>query len=401
MYAMKMTMIKGDKGFILVITLLLMVSMLTTGLLAIINASTETLIGRNEKEQKFAIQLAEAGLNEMYARVHLASGNAYYLAELPTDANYRTPSWQKNFDQSTSRENLCSGSAANCNYNVTIQYLTENTTDGFYKGTYNGEIVMFGQDYQFSSNMTPLPPTIGYLPVYKITSAATYGNTSVQLISYIAASSLNTNTQGAIDSNSDPAVDIQGGSSNITGGTTPNAGYDLNSQIGIDIYDTAQNSISIEEIADERHYCSDNNCGAVGDDIPPSGVIDSVVADWGDFAGDTYSTMVFIDNDDDDDYNTASTAKPAKISGNLTGRGILVVTGDLTITGGLQYEGFIYVMGTLTISGGGSGLNVTGGIIAKNTVSINGNVTVTYNTSTLQGIGSENSQTSVIRWARQ
>lgn len=393
--------IENNKGFILVITLLLMVSMSAIGLLALINASTETLIGRNEKEQKVASQLAEAGLNEAYARVHLVSGNSYYLAELSTDANYRTSSWQKSFNQSTSRENLCSGSAASCSYSVTIQYLLENTTDGFYKGTYNNEIVMFGQDYQFPSTMTPQPPTTGYLPVYKITSTGTYGNTTVQTISYIAASSLNTQTQGAIDSNSDPALDIRGGSSNITGGTTANAGYDLNDQIGIDVYDTAQNSTSMEEIADERHYCSDNTCGAAGDDIPSSGSIDGVVTDWGDFAGGTYSTIIFIDNDNDDDYNTASTAKPAKISGNLTGRGILIVTGDLTITGGLQYKGFVYVMGTLTISGGGGGLNVTGGIIAKNTVSINGDVTVTYDTSTLQGVGSENSQTSVIRWARQ
>ncbi len=63
----------SNAGFALVVTLLLMVSVSLIGLLALMNASTETLITRNEKEQKVAFQLIEAGLNEAYARVQLAT----------------------------------------------------------------------------------------------------------------------------------------------------------------------------------------------------------------------------------------------------------------------------------------------------------------------------------------
>lgn len=67
-------------------------------------------------------------------------------------------------------------------------------------------------------------------------------------------------------------------------------------------------------------------------------------------------------------------------TGQLSGAGILVVNGDLTLEGGANFYGLIIVSGTLTIKGSGSGQasNIIGGIIT-------GKGTVTDQTDKLSG----------------
>jgi hypothetical protein len=161
----------------------------------------------------------------------------------------------------------------------------------------------------------------------------------------------------------------------------------MNNYLGDDIAD-------IIDFADEKHQCLGATCSAAGpppDDIPASGSIDTVVSDWGDFAGDTYSTMIYINN---------AGGKEVEISGNYTGRGILIVTGNLKLAGNFQYEGLIYVFGILTVSGGGGDLNVTGGIMANQTIDINGGITVDYDQDTLHDVARQSSASAMLIWKR-
>lgn len=83
-----------------------------------------------------------------------------------------------------------------------------------------------------------------------------------------------------------------------------------------------------------------------------------------------------------------------RVNGDLTlpgsGKGILIVTGNLTISGGDQWEGLVLVGGTITSNGnntvyGGtvSGLNVKIGVAVPSSVIANGNKTYQYDSCSL------------------
>jgi len=78
----------------------------------------------------------------------------------------------------------------------------------------------------------------------------------------------------------------------------------------------------------------------------------------------------------------SDTANPFNVNGlklqGVTGYGMLLVEGDLVLGGGFAWNGVILVTGTLTFNGGGSGINITGAVLANQTVDVNGNVFIQY-----------------------
>ena len=410
----------GDRGFVLILALVTMLAMTLIGLSVVMNMTTDLALSRNEREAKTAFQLSEAGIREGVSRLHLASSNARYVGEKSTDANYRQITWNdanslgRNFSSST---NIMGALSSTQSYSVSIEYLDETNSEGFCDSNEASpndsvnsssppascddlpvEVVMYGRDFNIDLTVTKI--SRGKLPVYRLVSTGASGGTTRVIEAYIGASSLNTDTEAGVNTNS--CVNFAGGAFSVTGGmkeggagpcTTCNDGVagcaakasdDMVTYLGEDLSE-------VIDMADETHRCKGPTCNAPGDDIPSSGSIDTVVVDWGDAAGDTYSTLIYIDNSGGNDVT---------LSGNFTGRGILIVSGDLKLSGNLVYEGLVYVLGTLTISGGGSALNVTGGVMANDTVSINGNVTVNYNQETLLDVAKQNSTSEMIVWKR-
>jgi hypothetical protein len=416
---MKNKLPEGEKGFVLILALVTMLAMTIIGLSVVMNMTTDMQLSRNERDAKVAFQLAEAGINEAIARLHLPTNSPRHIGELAGDIGYRTTAWNsgEGKDFGVGNADTDRQSADGLNYTVSINYLDESNPEGFCDdneaapnttanhpvvppaGCQNtaSEIVMFGKDFRMGS-LTNI--TYGKHPVYRISSVGTSNGTSRTIEAYLGATNLNTDTDAAINTNT--CISIAGGSTNITGGvkeaggggcTTCNdtlAGCAVKANDPMDTY-LGPDISDVIDFADETHKCKNGTCSAAGDDMPSSGVIDDIVQDWGDAAGDTYSTMIYIDN---------SGGKEADISGSFTGRGILIVTGDLKLSGNLNYEGLIYVFGTLTIAGGGNTLNVQGGVMANNTVALNGNVTVTYDQATLLDVSKENSTSTFVLWKR-
>lgn len=429
---MKNKMPEGEKGFVLILALVTMLAMTIIGLSVVMNMTTDMQLSRNERDAKAAFQLAEAGINEAIARLHLPTSSPRHIGEIggaSPDPNYRcsgagiptagcTNFWNsdgaKNFG--ISKADVDRQSADGLNYDVEIRYLDESNPEGFCDdneaapnttanhpvvppaGCQNtaSEIVMFGKDFRMGS-LTNI--TYGKHPVYRISSVGTSNGTSRTIEAYLGATNLNTDTEGAINTNS--CISIAGGSTTITGGVKEagNGGCSTcNDALGgcaVKAVDQMQTYLGpdisdVIDFADETHRCTNPTCSAAGDDMPSSGKIDDVVQDWGDAAGDTYSTMIYINNP----------GKEAEISGSFTGRGILIVTGDLKLSGNLNYEGLIYVFGQLTIAGGGNTLNVQGGVMADSTVALNGNVTVNYDQATLLDVSKENSTSTFVLWKR-
>lgn len=394
----------GEKGFVLILALVTMVAMTLIGISLVSNMTTDIQLSRNERESKIAFQLAEAGINEAIARTRLATNNGNYAGEPAGSVYPRNLAWTTNF---TSYDGLA--------YNVTVRYLGEGNSEGFCDDNdVNNtsatavippaacddapeEAVMYGQDFNINSSVTKI--RYGKLPVYRITSTGTVNNTTRTVEAFIGGSSINTdteyglNTNGCINVSGGPAMNLESviqssacGACNVPnppGCNTKATSDDMNTFLG----DTLD---AIIELADERHQCLGANCNVAGDDIPSSGFIDGVISDWGTFNG-THSTMIYINN---------AGGNEVVISGNFTGRGILLVTGDLRLSGGLQYEGLIYVLGTLTVSGGGGGLNVLGGAMAGNAVDLNGGIAVDYDQATLLDVARQHSSSAMIVWKR-
>jgi len=83
----------------------------------------------------------------------------------------------------------------------------------------------------------------------------------------------------------------------------------------------------------------------------------------------------------------------------VTGYGLLAVKGDLILGGGFTWHGLVLCTGTLTFNGGGgpNAINITGAVLANQTVTMNGSVNVQYDScyiqEALQGMGAQ-----VARW---
>ena len=409
---------KNERGFALILALVFMLAMTIIGISVITNMTTEMHIAGNERDAKIAFQVSEAGLQEALGRIHLTKTSALYVGELAGDAGYRTDTWTKSF----------TSSEAGLTYTVTLEYLLEddamlNETHDFYDsndilvntllnttippapGVKNGEIVYFGQDFNIDAATTSL--TIGQFPVYKITSIGSAGgsNTSRKIIAYVGSANIDLDTGFAIDTNS--CVIINGGSFEIDGPTnqdaacatcetlldsTPGEGCtakaaddDLDTYLGLPLSE-------IQGMSDEIHYClGAPNCSDVNDDIPNSGQIDGVIQDWGDYAGDTYGTYIYIDNPGNE----------VVITGDFQGRGLLVVNGDLRINGGFDYEGLVYVLGTLTLGGGGNAVNISGGLVAEETVTMNGTIEIDYDQDILEDVSRQNKSQALLLWKRE
>jgi len=80
----------------------------------------------------------------------------------------------------------------------------------------------------------------------------------------------------------------------------------------------------------------------------------------------------------------SDTSNPPNTAGlkiqNGTGYGLLSVDGDLLLGGGFNWYGVILVNGTLTLNGGGgpNAINIYGAVLAHETIGINGNVDIIY-----------------------
>ena len=102
------------------------------------------------------------------------------------------------------------------------------------------------------------------------------------------------------------------------------------------------------------------------------------------------ASVTIISDENGANYGTSTsfvtcysdTSNPNNVGGlklqNVTGYGVLLVDGDLTLGGGFNWNGVILCSGVLTFNGGGLGVNIQGAVMADQTVSINGGLDIKY-----------------------
>lgn len=224
----------NNKGFALVLSLLIMAAMTAIGLAAVTTATTDMMIAKNEYEAKKAFYLAEAGLVEALVRMDqpqvLDDGftvNPRFIGETTDQRNDRidnfvdyvaaTPTADHGtvlvsdltnpnigaiiYGSQTDFGNGADGSAdidvfvddIGGNYEVVVEYATEADDQFTYAGRdiIDAGIVLYCAPY--FSNVDYLHNVCDKaVAVFKITSTGkTESNTSVQIVNFVTSSTLN------------------------------------------------------------------------------------------------------------------------------------------------------------------------------------------------------------------
>lgn len=95
------------------------------------------------------------------------------------------------------------------------------------------------------------------------------------------------------------------------------------------------------------------------------------------------------------------TSNPPNVQGltlqNVTGYGTLLVKGDLKLGGGFTWYGLILSSGTLVLNGGGAGINIIGAALSVETITINGDLNILYDSCMIDN-ALNNQSLNVIRW---
>jgi Tfp pilus assembly protein PilX len=395
--------IRCEKGFALVLSLVVMSAMTAIGIAALTTSTTDMLIARNEKEAKTAFSLAETGIEEAVGRLDLSGTNARFAGENAQQRKNRrdgTPSFT-NSDFDSTGLNL---SETGGSYDVDFVYALEGT-DTWCKpvGDCSGtpEIVLYGQDFGFSG--TGVPAT-GFVPIYKIESTGEAGaGTSVIIRAYVAASTLNVvPPAGDIFSNSTIAASGASGINGSACGTAITSGCDPvanpNCTNACPTFPGAANmdeylGINIDELksyADVVHTQTGVLEVIYDDaDLGNTTICSTSTTDIDAHICDNESKIIYIDN---------AGAGDAGIAGNTSGRGILVITGDLDVMGTLNWEGTLYVLGELV---GAGNVNTFGTIMANDFINFTGNLTAFGSTDVATSVADSVGIPKMVRWSRR
>lgn len=142
---------------------------------------------------------------------------------------------------------------------------------------------------------------------------------------------------------------------------------------------------------------------------PVQGGIDIDIEEYVDSMKDS-ATVIITSDQNGASYGTSTnfvtcysdTSNPYNVNGlklsNVTGYGLLLVDGDLTLGGGINWNGLILVTGTMTFNGGGSGINIHGAVMANYTIDINGGLDLRYDSCTIADSFGNSQSVRAISW---
>lgn len=324
------------------------------GTTAYLLSSTDIKIGGNFKNQQMALQVAMAGAERARHAFRLenlsSSDSGSFSDELNSATRKGANGVLNGYSTTTDDQAIASGTLNGVSYSA---YLTNDSADGISNTTdANGKVL--------------------------ITSVATGPTTSKARVEIV----VQVNTGAA----SSPSVVYSKGDVTGNGSSLTINGNDSCSQA------TALSPIYTKDPATTNLNGTPTMSGSPSTpqhgtlDIDVQGLIDSLRPS---------TTTTLTEDENGTTYGSTSnyvtvysdTSSPPNNQGlklqNVTGYGILLVKGDLTLGGGFNWNGLIYVTGSVTMNGGGgAGINVYGQIYSGTSsvtdVTINGGNTLGY-----------------------
>lgn len=351
---------RSERGFLLIAALTVLSALTLLGTTAYLLSSTDIKIGGNFRNSHAALQVAMAGAERARQALRLenlsSSDSGSFSDELNSSARKGANGTLDGFSTTTDDQPLASGTLNGISY---AAYLTNDSADGVSNTSdVNGKVL--------------------------ITSVATGPNSSRANVEIV----VQVNTAVA----SSPAVvyskgDVTGNGSSLT--ITGNDACSEETALG-PIYTKEPATTSLSGNPTLSGSPSTPQQGTM--DIDIAGIIDSFKAS---------ATTVLTDDQNGATHGSstgyvtvyADTDDPPNNQGlklqNVTGYGILLVKGDLTLGGGFNWNGIIYATGSVTLNGGGgAGINVYGQIYAGTStvtdVTLNGSNTLGYDSCAIK-----------------
>lgn len=413
---------QDEKGFVLVLAIVVMAAMTAIGLAVVTTATTDILIARNEQESKKAFYLAQAGIEEAMGRMGLKETNARFLGETTAQRTNRI----NGIPPTVLQPNFFTfpGLGLPGSYEVSIRYAYEAPVSPNEPWTDNdgvsSEIILYCGGFGFTSPPAPKCSGNKATPIYEISSRGTVDQTGIDatIVANIAATVFNVvPPAGEVYSNTGT---ITGGGSSLTAGEVcgnpspicadhpGGPGVDMTTWLGVNMNDMAGYAdapspytqsgagvVTYNPLGDEwGQICStltDTDGDGTGFEATPIvGPYDDV---YGPPGGPSHicnneAKLIFINN---------AGAGDAKITGG-SGRGILVVSGDLDLNGILNWEGMIYVMGKLK---GAGTANVFGAMMVNNSITFAGNIEAFGSTDIAMSVADGIGGSKLVRWHRR
>ncbi len=351
---------RSERGFLLIAALTVLSALTLLGTTAYLLSSTDIKIGGNFRNSHAALQVAMAGAERARQALRLenlsSSDSGSFSDELNSSARKGANGTLDGFSTTTDDQPLASGTLNGISY---AAYLTNDSADGVSNTSdVNGKVL--------------------------ITSVATGPNSSRANVEII----VQVNTAVA----SSPAVVYSKGDVTGNGSSLTITGNDACSE------ETALGPIYTKEPATTS--LSGNPTLSGSPSTPQQGTMDIDIACIIDSFKASATTVLTDDQNgathgSSTGYVTvyADTDDPPNNQGlklqNVTGYGILLVKGDLTLGGGFNWNGIIYATGSVTLNGGGgAGINVYGQIYAGTStvtdVTLNGSNTLGYDSCAIK-----------------
>jgi Tfp pilus assembly protein PilX len=342
----------NEKGFLLIAALTLMATLTLLGTTAYILSSTDIKIGSNFRNNQMALQVAMAGAErarEALRVENLASTDTISFSdELNSSTRKGANSALDGYSATTDDTALASGTMNNVSY---AAYLSNDSADGTSNTSDSNGKVM-------------------------ITSVASGPNNSKAQVQIVVSASPPPSSPATVYSKGD--VTGNGSSLTINGNDACGAGTAL-----APIYTKDPATTNLNGSPTLSGSPSTPQHGNLDIDIP--GYIDSLKAN---------ATTILTEDQNGPTYGSATnyvtvysdTNNPPNNQGlklqNVTGYGILLVEGDLTLGGGFQWNGLILATGSVTLNGGGGGINIQGlvftGTSTLTDITVNGGNVIGY-----------------------
>jgi Tfp pilus assembly protein PilX len=344
--------VASEKGFLLIAALTLMATLTLLGTTAYILSSTDIKIGGNFRNNQMVLQVAMAGAErarELLRVENLGStDSSTFSDELNSITRKGANGVLDGYSLTTDDVALASGTMNNVSYGA---YLTNDSLEGTSTTTdSNGKVL--------------------------ITSVAIGPNNSKAQVQIVVIASPPPSSPATVYSKGD--VTGNGSSLTVNGNDACGAETAL-----APIYTKDPATTNLNGSPTLSGSPSTPQHGTLDIDIP--GYIDSLMAN---------ATTTLTEDQNGATYGSATnyvtvysdTNNPPNNQGlklqNLTGYGILLVKGDLTLGGGFQWNGLILSTGSVTLNGGGSNINIQGlvftGTSTLTDVTINGGNVIGY-----------------------
>jgi Tfp pilus assembly protein PilX len=344
--------IGSEQGFLLIAALTLMATLTLLGTTAYILSSTDIKIGGNFRNNQMVLQVAMAGAErarELLRLENLGTGDSSTFSdELNKSSRKGANNVLDGYSVATDDVPIATGSMNGVTYNA---YLTNDSADGTTNTSdANGKVM--------------------------ITSVATGPSGAKAQVQVVVAAYPSPTSPATVYSKGD--VTGNGSSLTINGNDACGVGTTL-----APVYTKDPATTNLNGNPTLSGSPSTPQHGTLDIDIP--GYINTLKAN---------ATTTLTEDQNNGTYGSASnyvtvysdTNNPPNNQGlklqNVTGYGILLVEGDLTLGGGFQWNGLIFATGSVTLNGGGSGINIQGlvftGTSTLTDVTVNGGNVIGY-----------------------